>query len=69
MLEFLEISPEHELIVNLVFLAATGYIAWHGIRYRDEEGRTDFVRLLFGSIAAFFFFGVLFQDVLGLIQF
>ncbi|NQV99922.1 MAG: hypothetical protein HQ483_09525 [Rhodospirillales bacterium] len=69
MLDFLEIPAQYELLVNLVFLACTGYIAWHGIRYRDEEGKSDFVRLLFGSIAGFFFFGVLAQDVLGLITF
>jgi len=58
-----------ELLVNLIFLIVTGFIAVHGIRYRDKNGRTDFVRLLFGCIAAVFFFLVLFQDVLGLVQF
>lgn len=56
-------------LVNLVFLAATGFIAVHGIRYRDAEGKTDTVRLLFGCIAAVFFFLVLFQDVLGIAVF
>lgn len=69
MLDFLEIPAEYELIVNIIFLAVTGFIAWHGIRFRDAEGKTDFVRLLFGSIAAFFCFGVLAQDVLGIITF
>jgi len=55
--------------INFVFLAVTGFIAWHGITYRDEEGKSDFVRLLFGCIAAVFFFMVLFQDVLGVISF
>ena len=55
--------------VNLVFLVVTGVIALHGIRYRDADGRTDFVRLLFGCIAAVFFFMVLFQDVLGVVSF
>ena len=54
---------------NLIFLAVTGFIAVHGIRYRDAEGNTDVVRLLFGSIAAVFFFMVLIQDVLGLMRF
>lgn len=58
-----------EPLVNLIFLIVTGFIAVHGIRYRDKNGRTDNVRLLFGCIAAVFFFLVLFQDVLGLIQF
>ncbi len=64
-----EFVGEAEPLVNIVFLAATGYIALHGIRFRDKEGNSDFVRLLFGCIAAVFFFMVLFQDVLGLVHF
>ncbi len=64
-----EFVGEAEPVVNIIFLAVTGYIALHGIRFRDEEGESDFVSLLFGSIAAVFFFMVLFQDVLGLINF
>ena len=64
-----EFAGEAEPLVNLIFLAVTGYIALHGIRFRDEEGNSDFVRLLFGCIAGVFFFMVLFQDVLGLVQF
>ncbi len=64
-----EFAGEAEPLVNIIFLAATGYIALHGIRFRDEEGESDFVRLLFGSIAAVFFFMVLLQDVLGVVQF
>ncbi|MDH3596952.1 MAG: hypothetical protein OEU09_02325 [Rhodospirillales bacterium] len=64
-----EFAGAWEMPINIVFLAATGFIAWHGIRYRDAEGKTDFVRMLFGCIAATFFFLVLFQDVLGIVQF
>ncbi len=64
-----EFAGEVEPVVNLIFLAVTGYIALHGIRFRDAEGNTDFVRLLFGCIAAVFFFMVLFQDVLGVARF
>ncbi len=64
-----EFVGEAEPVVNIIFLAVTGYIALHGIRFRDEEGESDFVRLLFGSIAAVFFFMVLFQDVLEIVQF
>lgn len=64
-----EPGSEWEEVVNLVFLAVTAAIAWHGIRYRDAEGNTDLVRLLFGCIAATFFFLVLFQDVLGILSF
>jgi hypothetical protein len=69
MLEFLEIdNPATRQFINFIFLAVTGAIAWHGLRVRDEDGKADFVHLLFGCIAAFYFFAVLFQDVLGLIQ-
>ncbi len=64
-----EFAGAWEMPINIVFLAVTGFIAWHGIRYRDAEGKTDFVRMLFGCIAATFFFLVLFQDVLGVVRF
>ena len=64
-----EFTGAWEMPINIVFLAVTGFIAWHGIRYRDAEGKTDFVRMLFGCIAATFFFLVLFQDVLGVVRF
>ncbi len=64
-----EFAGDLEPLVNTVFLVATGFIAWHGIRFRDADGNTDFVRLLFGSIAAVFFFMVLFEDVLGVVDF
>ena len=64
-----EFTGEYEKFVNWVFLIVTGMIAYHGITFRDEEGNTDFVRLLFGCIAAVFFFLVLFQDVLGIVRF
>jgi len=64
-----EFTGEWETTLNFVFLAVTAFVAWHGITYRDEEGKKDTVRLLFGCIAAIFFFMVLFQDVLGLASF
>ncbi len=64
-----EFAGELEKPINYIFLAVTAFIAWHGISYRTEEGKTDFVRLLFGCIAATFFLLVLFQDVLGLVRF
>ena len=64
-----EFAGDWEKPINYLVLAVTALIAWHGITYRDDEGKTDFVRLLFGSIAATFFFLVLFQDVLGLVNF
>jgi hypothetical protein len=47
----------------------TALIAHHGITYRNPDGEKDFVRLLFGCIAAVYFFLVLFKDVFGLISF
>lgn len=64
-----DLPDKWEPAVNAVFLAITAYVAWRGLRYRDEEGKTDTVHLLFGCIAAVFFFLVLFQDVLGLVRF
>ena len=64
-----EFAGEWEMPINIIFLIATGCIAIHGIRFRDETGETDWVRLLFACIAATFFFLVLFQDVLEVTQF
>ncbi|MBL8660819.1 MAG: hypothetical protein JNM75_13820 [Rhodospirillales bacterium] len=64
-----EFTGKLEPLVNLLFLVVTGFIAWHGIRFRDAEGESDFVHLLFGCIAAVFFFLVLFQDVLEVTRF
>jgi len=64
-----EFTGEYEQLVNAIFLAVTAFIAWNGIRYRDAEGNSDFVRMLFGCIAAVFFCLVLFQDVLGVVRF
>lgn len=58
-----------EPLVNWLFLMATGAVAWHAIRFRDENGDPDFVRLLFGCIAAIFFLKVLLEDVLGVARF
>ena len=63
------IPPEYEKLVNIIFLLVTFLIAKHGIAYRKDDGERDFVRLLFGCIAATYFFLVLFKVVLGLISF
>jgi len=63
------IPPEYEKLVNIIFLIVTAFIAVHGITYKKEDGERDFVRLLFGCIAATYFFLVLFSHVLGLITF
>jgi hypothetical protein len=62
-------TEQWEPLVNWLFLAVTGAVAWHAIRFRDENGNPDFVRLLFGCIAAMFFLKVLLEDVLGVARF
>ena len=52
------------LYINIVFLIVTAVIAYHGLTWRDENGESDFVRLLFGAIALLFFFRVLLVDVM-----
>ncbi|MFP6713495.1 MAG: hypothetical protein VB913_17575 [Rhodospirillales bacterium] len=64
-----EFAGDYETSVNWVFLAITGLIAYKGITTKNEDGKADFVHLLFGCIAAVFFFLVLFQDVLGVTTF
>jgi hypothetical protein len=64
-----EFAAEWEQPINILFLIVTAAVAIHAIRYRDAEGERDFVRLLFGCIAAVFFCLVLFQDVLGVVSF
>ena len=58
-----------ETPINIVFLIAMLIVAWTGIRYRDANGNSDIVRLLFGSIAATYFFLVLLTDILGIALF
>ena len=54
------------MAINIIFLIVTAIVAYHGLTWRDEEGESDFVRLLFGAIALLFFFRVLLVDVLEL---
>ncbi len=64
-----EFAGSAEPLINWLFLGVTAVIAWHGLRFRDEDGEPTFVHLLFGCIAAVFFCLVLFQDVLGVVRF
>jgi hypothetical protein len=54
------------MALNIIFLIVTAAVAYHGLTWRDEEGESDFVKLLFGAIALLFFFRVLLADVLKL---
>lgn len=58
-----------EAWIDWIFLVVTGGIAIHGLTYRDANGERPWVHLLFGCIAALFFFKVLFQDVLKVVAF
>ncbi|MBT4589948.1 MAG: hypothetical protein HOG95_06615 [Rhodospirillaceae bacterium] len=64
-----DFTGDYETTVNWVFLAVTAVIAYKGITTKNEDGKSDFVHLLFGCIAAVFFMLVLFQDVLGVVKF
>jgi len=59
------IPQEYEKLVNIIFLAITALIAHHALTYKNEDGKKDFVRLFFGSIAAVYFILVLFKNILG----
>ena len=50
-----------------LFVIVTATIAIHGLTYRDVNGESDFVRLLFGCIALLFCIRVLFVDIFKLI--
>ena len=51
-------------IQDYLLVIVTGYIAWHGITWKDKEGKSDFVHLLFGAIALLFCMRFLFVDLL-----
>jgi len=50
-----------------IFIIVTAAIAFHGLTYRNEEGESDWVRLLFGCIALLFCVRVLVVDIFKLI--
>ncbi|HKJ76200.1 MAG TPA: hypothetical protein VKA64_03265 [Gammaproteobacteria bacterium] len=54
-------------LVDAIFVVVTAAVAYHGLTFRDENGESDTVRLLFGAIALLFCLRVLFVDILGLI--
>ena len=65
----LDVPREYEGLVNIIFLIVTAFIAYHGLTYRNKNGESNWVHLLFGCIAAVYFFLVLFQDVFKVISF
>ena len=54
-------------LIDLVFVAVTGFIAWHGLSFRDDNGDTEWVHLLFGAIGLLYCLWVLGHDLLGLV--
>jgi len=50
--------------LDWIFVIITGLIAWNGISFRDIEGNSDFVRLIFGTIALLFCLRVLIVDIM-----
>ncbi len=58
---------EESALFDWFFVLVTGFIAYHGLTFRDEEGQTETVHLLFGCIALLFCLRVLFVDILKLV--
>ncbi len=54
-------------MIDWIFVLVTGFIAYHGLTYRDKNGRTETVHLLFGCIALIYCVRVLFVDIFKLI--
>ena len=60
------IPQEYEKLVNIIFLVITALIAHHALTYKNDEGKKDFVRLFFGSIAAVYFILFFIKNILGI---
>jgi hypothetical protein len=54
-------------MIDWVFLLVTGFIAYHALTHRNEDGGNDLGHMLFGAIALLFFMRVLLVDILGLL--
>ncbi|PLY17243.1 MAG: hypothetical protein C0631_01590 [Sedimenticola sp.] len=66
----MSIAIENEqvsLMIDWILLLVTGFIAYHALTFRNEEGENDIGHLLFGAIALLFFMRVLFVDILKLV--
>ena len=50
--------------MDILFVIVTALISWHGLTFRNADGKKDFVRLLFGAISLLFCLRVLFFDIL-----
>ena len=65
-IRILSIKLNSKLSFDWVFVIITGFIAWHGLTYKNTEGKSDSVRLLFGCIALLFCIRVLILDIMGI---
>lgn len=54
-------------LTDIIFVLVTGFVAYHGLTYRNEDGENDIGHMLFGAIALLFCLRVLFVDILKLI--
>lgn len=54
-------------MLDVVFVLVTGFIAYHGLTYRDEEGESEIGHLLFGAIALLFCLRTLLVDILKIV--
>ena len=54
-------------LLDIVFVLVTGFVAYHGLTHRNEDGENDIGHMLFGAIALLFCLRVLFVDILKLI--
>ena len=50
--------------MDIFFVIITALVAWHGLTFKDKNGKKDFVRMLFGSISLLFCIRVLITDIL-----
>ena len=59
--------PETHTVIDWIFLLVTGFIAYHALTHRNENGENDIGHLLFGAIALLFFMRVLIVDIIKLV--
>ncbi len=50
-------------LMDIVFVLVTGFVAYHGLTHRNEDGENDIGHMLFGAIALLFCMRVLFVDI------
>ena len=63
--KLLLLKKNYYSLMDILFVIITALIAWHGLTFRNADGKKDFVRLLFGAISLLFCLRVLFFDILG----